>query len=458
MTIDINLVPAFAPFYEEAFNRKIRYFFTFGGRGGAKSLQIGDLFLTLGAANNEKYLCTREVQKSIEDSVYSLLKERIETHGNEEYGFSNIYKILKTSIKSNTGTEFIFSGLSSVTEQSIKSKHGINRCWVEEAQAVSQESLRILLPTIREDNSKIYFSYNRTGPMDPVHFLFNSYKMKRDKMRYTDPDGNKYYWYLHRCGEAIGIEINWDGNPFFPVVLDHERKRDQASLSDAEYNHIWGGLPRPQQKDAILSLSSVLAAMEKKPDDVGHWSIGVDVARNGKDGVVVVVKRGLSVKKIIEYKNENPEDIMRIHETGTRVLKALPFEDSTIPIYVDDTGLGGGLTDWLIERDYMAIGVNFQQKANDQDRYTNAISEMWFNMQNIIDNLSLPYDNILLEELTNRSEDTRDTRGRRRVESKDKFKEKFGRSPDRADAVLLACYSQAARTGERMVAIEQNIF
>lgn len=454
MTVNLDIVPAFLPLYQEAYNSKIRYFFQWGGRGGAKSIQMGDCLLNLGLKHRERILCAREVQKSIKDSVHSLLKDRI-----EELGLNKVYEVFNTEIRSLNKTLFLFSGVSSVTEQQIKSYYKINRMWFEEAQAASVDSLRILLPTIREPNSKLYFTYNRTAPLDPVHHLFNSFRTKKEKMRYTLPNGKKFHWYLHRSSEAIGIEIQHDGNPFFPKVLEQERKHDKKNLDHQEYMHIWEGMPRPQPKDAILSVSAVMAAMERKPDDVGQWSIGVDVARNGKDGVEIAVKRGHTVKEIREFRNSDSSQIMRIHDTGMRVLAALPFDDKSIPIIVDDTGLGGGLTDWLIERGYHAIGVNFQQQAKDNNRYVNAISEMWFNFASLVDKLSLPYDNILLEDLTNRSEGLRDTRGRRRVESKDKFKERFGRSPDKADALLLACYhSVVKKAGEAVATLNYNIF
>ena len=148
---------------------------------------------------------------------------------------------------------------------------------------------------------------------------------------------------------------------------------------------------------------------------------------------------------------------MRTEDTVKRVIAALPIDDVSIPIYVDDTGLGGGVTDGLLALGYNAIGINFQQSANDPDRYVNAISEMWFNLAMHIDEYSLPYDEELLEELTNRAETLRDNRGRRRVEPKEIFKAKMGRSPDKADSLMLACYD-VSNVGEAIGTLSHSIY
>lgn len=54
-----------------------RYKVLHGGRGGAKSWGIARALLILGAQSKLRILCTREVQKSIEDSVHKLLSDQV---------------------------------------------------------------------------------------------------------------------------------------------------------------------------------------------------------------------------------------------------------------------------------------------------------------------------------------------------------------------------------------------
>ena len=439
--LDIEIVPAFLPLYENADNPAIRYFFSWGGRGGAKSYQYGDFLIIEGRSETARYLMTREIQDSIKDSVHALLKGRIT-------GFEMFdYKITDVNIRHKLSkTEFIFSGLSTVTEEQVKSYYDIKRCWVEEAQSITNKSLSILTPTIRAEGSQIYFSYNRKAKLDPVHALFLRHDTKKERMRFTDPDGNKYYWYLHRGDGVIGIEINYDGNPLFPEVLERERRLDKKTLPSDEYLHKWEGQPEPQPVDAIINADDCLSAMKRKVSDRGLVEIGADVARGGKDRVVIYKRKGLKVFPPKVYKNLSKNEKMRTWQTAERIMREAD-NDKAVLLKVDDTGLGGGVTDELEKQGFSVIPVNFQQRAVDEDRYVNAISEMWFTFSKIINDIELPYDLELLEELTNRSEGKRDNKGRRRVESKDDFIERMGRSPDKADALLLTFYEPDSSSG-----------
>jgi hypothetical protein len=100
----------------------------------------------------------------------------------------------------------------------------------------------------------------------------------------------------------------------------------------------------------------------------------------------------------------------------------------------------GGVTDILLDHGYTVAPVNFAQAAVDSDHYANAASEMWFNFATKIDEVQIPGDVDLIEELTGRREGRRDSKGRRTVEKKDEFIKRVGRSPDKADALLLAFY------------------
>jgi hypothetical protein len=112
--------------------------------------------------------------------------------------------------------------------------------------------------------------------------------------------------------------------------------------------------------------------------------------------------------------------------------------DPTISIKVDDDGVGGGVSDKL--RD---MGANVTMVHNggttgiNKKLYTTCADEQWFTFP--IDYVDLPEDRELAQELGGRLfKYTPDDR--RKVESKQAFKDRYGRSPDKADAVLLAFY------------------
>ena len=82
------------------------------------------------------------------------------------------YEILKDSITNTaTGTEILFTGIRNNTNE-IKSMEGIDICWVEEAQSITEQSLDVLTPTIRKEGSQIIFTFNRFTELDPVYVRY----------------------------------------------------------------------------------------------------------------------------------------------------------------------------------------------------------------------------------------------------------------------------------------------
>jgi len=138
--------------------RSAPYKVAYGGRNGLKSWSFARALLLLGVNRPLRILCAREVQKSIEASVHQLLKDQI-----SRLGLGSKYEILDQKIRGLTsgvrsGTEFIFTGLSTHTVETIKSYEGIDICWVEEGQTISERSWVILDPTIRKEtySEKLY--------------------------------------------------------------------------------------------------------------------------------------------------------------------------------------------------------------------------------------------------------------------------------------------------------------
>src|SRR5437868_10109880 len=132
--VKIQILAAF----KELFNETWRYLILYGGRGSGKSQQVGRALLLRGRQKKLRILCTREIQNTIKDSVHKLLKDII-----EEYGFGDYIVTNDGIINSVTGTEFIFRGLRHNMLE-IKSTEGIDICWVEEAQSITDASLDIL--------------------------------------------------------------------------------------------------------------------------------------------------------------------------------------------------------------------------------------------------------------------------------------------------------------------------
>lgn len=211
-----------------------RFKIAVGGRGGCKSRTFADLLLMLAQTQGHKVGCFREMQNSIEDSVHALLKSEIERMRLE--GFI----VQQASIVHKDGGEFKFKGLAR-NPDAVKSMEGFTRFWVEEAHSLSAESLKILTPTLREEDSEIWFSLNRKSSQDPMS--------KRFLVPYEDAIERDGYYEddLH-----LIVEINYQDNPWFPKSLDQERQWDYIHKPRAEYDHIWGGKYNDSVEDSII--------------------------------------------------------------------------------------------------------------------------------------------------------------------------------------------------------------
>ena len=438
--IDVSLVPAFLPFYQI----EKRFKFSHGGRGSAKSTSICDILLLKGRSKKLRILCAREIQKSIKDSVHTLLKDRIST-----FGYSD-YLVLDTTIRNRiTGTEFLFAGLREHNINTIKSFEGIDICWVEEAQAVVEKSLNILTPTIRKSGSQIWFSYNRLNLLDPVHRLFmRECNDKSIKKTYTDNETKKkFQWHEYNGDDAIGLYINYDGNPYFPEELEKEMAKDKDDNSSL-YRHKWLGEPESQSDNTLISREKALNSVNRKVNEWNYISIGVDPARYGDDESVICSRNGFKILPIEKFNGINTSEL-----TG-RVLKFAReyYADGykeVIKIKVDDTGIGAGVTDQLEEAQEKEKVKNDEKKEfnimvipminnaipNDT-KYKDMGTEMWGVMGEALKTISLPDDMILIEQMATRKYKIQPD-GRIKLESKDDMKKRSLTSPDRADALAL---------------------
>jgi len=178
--------------------------------------------------------CIREFQNSLEDSVYSLMVDRIKVL--KVPGF----RVLSNKIDHNAGGGFRFRGLARSIE-AIKSMYKFDVFWLEEGQFISEASLKILTPTLREEGSELWISANPLSSADPFSQRFIlPYKKQLDKYGFYEDE-------LHYI-----VKINWRDNPWFPEVLEQERQYDKKYLPRASYDHIWEGEFNDSVEDSII--------------------------------------------------------------------------------------------------------------------------------------------------------------------------------------------------------------
>jgi phage terminase large subunit len=209
-----------------------RYKVAFGGRGAGKSQSFARALLIQGVQQPLRILCTRETQKSIQDSVHRLLCDQIGA-----LGLESCYSIEKARIMGANGTEFIFSGLKNTA--SLKSYEGLDRVWCEEGQSISKASWEILLPTVRKEGSEIWIS------MNPV--LVN--------------DESHVRWVVNPPPNAVVRKVNFDANPWFPEVLRVEMEYLRDTNPEA-FAHVWLGECVSEVEGAIFGPHMKAAAAD----------------------------------------------------------------------------------------------------------------------------------------------------------------------------------------------------
>ncbi|MBE7201041.1 MAG: PBSX family phage terminase large subunit [Parafilimonas terrae] len=244
--LEVELPEAFRDLFRPA-----RYKAFYGGRGSGKSHAFATALVLMAAERPLRVLAAREIQRSIRDSSKRLLDDRIAA-----LGLGSRYRSTAEAIRGRNGSLFIFAGLRSNPE-SIKSMEGIDVVWVEEAQTVSQASLDILVPTIRKAGSELWFSWNPRHPTDPVDGMFRGGPPRPD---------------------AVLRQVSFSDNPWFPAVLEAERRYDRSRDPD-RYAHVWGGGYR-RHSEARVFRNWRIGALDLPDDARPHlgadWGFAVD--------------------------------------------------------------------------------------------------------------------------------------------------------------------------------------
>lgn len=276
----------------------------YGGRGSAKSWSAARALLLLGVQRPMRILCAREVQKSVRESVFSLLKDQIRA-----MGLSGFYSdILEREIRGMNGTKIVFSGLANHTVDSLKSFEGVDVCWIEEAQVVSKYSLDLLDPTIRKAGAEIWATFNPLLESDEIYRRF---------VANTPPPG------------SVVQEMNWRDNPWWNAVLEAKRIHYQATESEDDYLNIWEGRPRAAVQGAIYAREMAqmvadgrIGHMPWDPDLPVHvvWDLGWNDLM-----AVGLVQRLRSELRVIEYLEGSAKTI----EEWIGELRAKPYRYGT---------------------------------------------------------------------------------------------------------------------------------
>ena len=215
-TVQIELPPKLIPVFTGQADVRAAY----GGRGSGKTRSFAKMtairaYMWDRAGREGIILCGRQFMNSLDDSSMEEIKAAIRS----EPWLLDHFDIGEKYIRTRSGRiSYKFAGLDRSLD-SIKSKSRILLCWVDEAEPVTEEAWIKLIPTLREEDSELWVTWNPESKRSPTHKRFRECK--------PDP----------RMKVA---EINWKDNPWFPSVLQRTRQRDMADRPDS-YEHVWEG-------------------------------------------------------------------------------------------------------------------------------------------------------------------------------------------------------------------------
>lgn len=252
-----------------------RYRAAKGGRGSGKSHFFAELAVEDMVRDKDiPFLCVREVQKSIRYSAKRLIESKI-----KKLGVEHLFEIQRDVIYRRGGDGlFLFQGMQDHTAESVKSLEGMRRTWVEEANSLSNNSLKLLRPTIfREDDSEMWASWNPDQPDDAIEQLL--------------------------CGEekppgTVLVHVNYDDNPFFPKNLGIEMEHDRKHNPDS-FGHVWKGEHNKKSKAQIFSGKWVVDEFTPGPDwDGPYYGLDFGFSTDALAGVKLWVHDN---KLFIEY-------------------------------------------------------------------------------------------------------------------------------------------------------------
>jgi phage terminase large subunit len=252
----------------------------------------------------------RQFQTKIAESVYSILVQRI-----KDFGLLSEFKILKSTIVHiGTGSSFHFYGIYHHVEE-IKGFEGADIGWIEEAEGLTSEQWKVIEPTLRKEGAEAWLLYNPRLVSDFIETFKH------------DPENG-----------VIVRHINYDENPFLSNTMLRKIMRLKRDDYD-EYVHVYEGVPLSDDDRVLIKRSWIEAAIDAHIklgiDDSGESRLGFDVADSGADLNAWVHAKGIVNKSGDQWKGLEDE----LLKSCTRVYNKA-IEVGAVAVGYDSIGVG----------------------------------------------------------------------------------------------------------------------
>jgi phage terminase large subunit len=425
--------------------RPVRNRVLYGGRASSKSWDAAGFATYLASNAKLRFLCVRQFQNKIEESVYTLLKNQI-----DRFGLNSRFRVLDNKIVGRkTGSEFLFYGLWRSIDE-IKSLEGIDVLWIEEGHNLTEEQWKILEATIRKQGSQVWIVFN---PRLATDFAYKRFV--------TNPPPG-----------TLVRRINYDENSFLSETMRDVIAAAKEEDED-EYAHIYLGVPKDDDDSSIIKRSWIMAAIDAHKalgfEPAGRKRIGFDVADSGADKCAQMYVHG-SVVSWADLWKAGEDELLK---SCTRVWKAAQERGASITYDSIGVGASAGAKFGELNSTIVDGRVHYQKfnagaavhrpeslytpQTKNKDMFLNIKAQAWWlvadrfrNTYNAVrkgdkfadDELislcsDIPHLDALIDELSTPKRDY-DNNGKVKVESKKDLAKREVASPNLADAFVMA--------------------
>lgn len=425
-----------------------------GGRFSGKTHDAAGMAAFLARNYSVKFLCIRQFQNRITDSVYTVIKNKIEAAGwRDEFDIG-----VSTIRHKTTGSEFLFYGIARNIED-IKGTEGVDICWIEEGEGLTEDQWAVIDPTIRKAGSETWILWNPRLMTDFVQAKLPSL-----------------------LGDACIIRhINYDENQF--LSDDARQKAERLKKADLDaYNHIYLGQPLSNDDSAVIKYAWIEAAIDAHKklgiDLSGARAVGYDVADSGADDNATLTFDGGICIDADEW--QAPED-----ELAASTKRAWAKVNGGILIY-DSIGVGAHVGSTLKEMGQTAGYFKFNAgaavvfpdreygltKIKNKTKFENLKAQAW---QDVADRFRNTYNAVTKGEKFDASDllsisgslprleqlklelatplKRYSKRGMDMVETKDEMKRRGIASPNMADAFIMGACPHLVKSENNAVGI-----
>lgn len=255
---------------------------------------------------------------------------------------------------------------------------------------------------------------------------------------------NKKYWKTWQIDSRTCQAANKE-------YLDRLIEQYGGEESDQALVRVRGMFPRTATRQ-LISTESIEKCMDFEAEafEFQPKVMGVDIARFGENSSTICIRQG---RKVFDIEVLPKQDLMM---TAHHVAEAIKRE-RPVQVFVDGSGIGAGVVDRLRQLNFPVVDVNGGNSSLNP-RFLNKRVEMWWTMKEAIENVvELPKNSRLKEELSCIEYDYTD-KGRIRLDRKTDIMDKYGFSPDLADALAYTYAYPVADFSEQGENLEPAVF